>query len=663
MRGKNISWLIARLKRMSLPEVLYRLHMACEAEAQARGYLIAEPEAASGGSNHVLDIDHVLPEVESYLLAADKILDGYFNIFALSNCELGFPPNWNTDPLTGISAPFVFGKKLNYRDESIVGNIKYLWEPNRHLELVTLAQAYSLSGDIKYAYGCKSLLESWLDECPYLYGPNWTSSLELAVRLVNWAFAWHLLGGDESLLFAGKEGDEFRKRWLESVFQHCHFINGYFSRYSSANNHLLGEYMGLFIASTVWPCWKESPRWQERAKAGLEVEALKQNFTDGCNREQGIWYHHEVTDMLLLCGLVGRTNGGDFSEEYWNRLESMIEFIGAMANTNMSVPMIGDSDDAVMVRFVPQEGFSVYQSLLATGAVIFKRSDFAQKAGLFDDKSRWLLGEEGEVDFDELLSLAPKDFFGFRREYPEGGYYILGKDFETDKEVKLIVDAGPLGFTSIAAHGHADALAMVLSIGGDELFIDPGTYAYHTEQKWRDYFKGTSAHNTARIDGQDQSVSGGNFLWTKHAKAWCESFEISIEQDCFRGTHDGYTRLADPVVHSRSIKFKKDLGVIEVYDNLDCAQEHVIELLWHVAESCSVEIRKGSVFISSPKVLLEMSMPDSGMEPKVVQGNEELPLGWISRKFDLKVPSPTIVWAGSFEGKSNFLTVFKYIFK
>ena len=61
---------------------------------------------------------------------------------------------------------------------------------------------------------------------------------------------------------------------------------------------------------------------------------------------------------------------------------------------------------------------------------------------------------------------------------------------------------GPLGFTSIAAHGHADALAMVLSIGGDELFIDPGTYAYHTEQKWRDYFKGTSAHNTVRIDGQ-----------------------------------------------------------------------------------------------------------------------------------------------------------------
>ncbi|GKT31282.1 alginate lyase family protein, partial [Aduncisulcus paluster] len=124
----------------------------------------------------------------------------------------------------------------------------------------------------------------------------------------------------------------------------------------------------------------ESSNWQEKAKAGLEAEACKQNFNDGCNREQGIWYHHEVADMLLLCGLVGRTNGVGFSKDYWGRLESMIEFIGAMANVNMSVPMIGDSDDAVIVRFVPDEGFSVYQSLLATGAVLFKRADFAQKA-------------------------------------------------------------------------------------------------------------------------------------------------------------------------------------------------------------------------------------------------------------------------------------------
>ncbi|WP_320174108.1 alginate lyase family protein [Maridesulfovibrio sp.] len=660
---KKLGWLIARLRRMSVPEVLYRVRMVCLTEAQSRGCFIAEPGDAAGKSCPVLDVDLALPDAGNYLQAADRILNGNFNIFALRDCSLGFPPNWNKDPLTGIAAPLVFGKKLNYRDEAIVGNIKYLWEPNRHLELVTLAQAYTLSVDEKYAHVCREMLDSWFEQCPYLYGPNWTSSLEHAVRLINWAFVWQFLGGEDSFLFAGSEGMAFRERWLRSVFQHCHFINGYYSRYSSANNHLLGEYMGLFVASTVWPCWKESSYWQESAKAGLEIEALKQNFTDGCNREQGIWYHHEVADMLLLCGLVGRTNGVDFSKDYWARLEAMIEFIGSMANAKMSVPMIGDSDDAVMVRFVPDDGFSVYQSLLATGAVLFNRSDFARKAGFFDDKSRWLLGKEGESVFTELLSVSQNDSIVFRQEYPAGGYYILGKDFETDKEVKLIVDAGPLGYTSIAAHGHADALAMVLSIGGDEILIDPGTYAYHTERKWRDYFKGTSAHNTVRIDFQDQSVSGGNFLWTTHAKAWFDLFEVSTEQDCFRGAHDGYTRLADPVVHYRSVRFEKESERIEVCDSFDCAQEHEIELFWHISESCSVEISEGSVFIHSPKVCLEMSMPESEMEPKMVQGNENLPLGWISRRFDFKVPSPTIVWTGKIEGKSKFLTLLKYTFK
>ena len=663
MNIKKVGWLIARLKRMSVPEVFYRVRMACLTEAQSRGLLIAEPGDASGESCPVLDVALTLPDANPYLREADRILAGNFNIFALRDCCLGFPPNWNKDPLTGISAPLVFGKKLNYRDESIGGNIKYLWEPNRHLELVTLAQVYKLSGDKKYAHACKEMLDSWFEQCPYLYGPNWISSLELAVRLINWSFTWHFLGGEDSFLFAGSDGKAFRELWLKSIYQHCHFIDGYYSRYSSANNHLLGEYMGLFVAATVWPCWKESSNWQEKAKAGLESEALKQNFGDGCNREQGIWYHHEVADMLLLCGLVGRTNGVDFSKDYWDRFEAMIEFIGAMANARMVVPMIGDSDDAVMVRFVPDEEFSVYQSLLATGAVLFKRADFAQKAGFFDDKSRWLLGKDGESAFAELLGVPQNDSTGFRREYPDGGYYVLGKDFETAKEVKLVIDAGPLGYTSIAAHGHADALAMVLSLGGDEILIDPGTYAYHTERKWRDYFKGTSAHNTARIDRQDQSVSGGNFLWTKHAKAWCESFEVSAELDSFRGAHDGYTRLADPVVHSRSVKFEKESRVIEVCDEFDCAQNHEIELFWHVSESCSVEISGRSVFINSPKAFLEMSMPDPDMEPVMVKGNEDLPLGWISRKFDFKVPSPTIVWSGKIEGKGKFLTVLKYTFK
>jgi hypothetical protein len=338
-------------------------------------------------------------------------------------------------------------------------------------------------------------------------------------------------------VFAGADGHAFLRRWLDSIYLHCHFIAGHFSKYSSANNHLFGEYMGLFIGALTWPCWNESARWLETAQAGLEQEALRQNGPDGVNREQAIWYQHEVADMMLLCGLAGKANGVAFPAAWWSRLETMLEFIAALMDVGGRVPMIGDSDDAVMVRF-SREPIQCLSFVAATGRCCSERARISRKAGAFDDKSRWLLGRWGR----EFVRLAALSLSGglTKRAFPEGGYYILGDRFDTPDEVRIVADAGPLGYLSIAAHGHADALAFTLSAGGREILIDPGTYAYHTQKKWRDYFRGTSAHNTVRVDGLDQSMIGGNFMWLKHARAWCEQWESDAGRDFFAGAHDGY---------------------------------------------------------------------------------------------------------------------------
>ncbi len=102
-------------------------------------------------------------------------------------------------------------------------------------------------------------------------------------------------------------------------------------------------------------------------------------------------------------------------------------------------------------------------------------------------------------------------------------------------EIRLVVDAGPLGYRSIAAHGHADALSFTLSVGGLEFLVDPGTYAYHTQGAWRQYFRGTAAHNTVRVDGQDQSESGGNFMWLRKARAGCNLWDSRARAGPLRG--------------------------------------------------------------------------------------------------------------------------------
>jgi hypothetical protein len=648
----SLAWKWNRLKLMGVPEIAWRLRQLAQKKASAYGYgLVAQCPAPSLARFGGRFMDGAGADAGSVRAAADAILAGRWNVFALRGAELGFPPRWNRDPKTGTEAPMKLGKAIDYRSERAVGDIKYLWEPSRHLELVTLAQAYRASGEQRYAEAARALLQSWLDQCPYPQGVHWTSSLELAVRLLNWACAWQLLGGAGAGVFAGADGQRFQRQWLDSVHQHCHFIAGYFSRHSSANNHLLGEYMGLFVASLNWPCWPQSARWQALAQRGMEAEALKQNTADGVNKEQAVYYQHEVMDMMLLCHLIGRANGVAFSAGYLARLEKLAEFLAALLDAGGHMPMIGDADDAQMVRLSHEADWSPYRSLLASCAVLFGRADFKRKSGRYDDKNRWLFGAVGEQAWNALAPTGPEQPV---LAFPEGGYYLLGRDYGKTDEVRLVADCAPLGYLSIAAHGHADALAFTLSLGGEEFLVDPGTYAYHTQAAWRDYFRGTAAHNTVCVDGQDQSEIAGNFMWLKKAKACLIAHQPHGPLQVFEGEHDGYARLADPLIHRRRITFDTNRNVVVVKDILQCQGVHQIALHWHLAEACHVEAGAGGVLARGARHALELRCAFG--EPSLLHASDSPIAGWIARSFDAKTPITTARWQGRVHGTTEIVT-------
>jgi len=655
----TLAWKLNRLKAMGPAEVCWRVRQAVAAGLERWGFGLARDVSAGTSARGPAWVSPLPTDFDAaqYVAAADRLLAGRWDVFSLPDCPLGFPPRWNRDPKTGVEVPLEFGKGIDYRDERIVGDIKYLWELNRHLELVTLAQAWHLTREPRFAEAARCLLLSWLEQCPYPRGPQWTISLESAVRLVNWACAWHLLGGEDSPLFAAEEGQAFRQRWLVAIYQHCHFVSSNLSRHSSANNHLFGELMGLFVATVTWSLWPESSRWRQSAQGELEAEAIKQNGADGINREQAFWYHHEVADMMLLCLLFGQANGVNFSSQFAKRLELMLEFIASIMDAGGHVPMIGDSDDAVIVRFSREPEFCPYRSLLATGAVLFGRGDFKTKAGRFDEKSRWLLGDSASERFHSLLLTAREPA---RLGFSEGGYYVLGKDLGTPREVKAVVDAGPLGYLSIAAHGHADALAFTLSVAGREVLVDPGTFTYNFQKCWRDYFRGTSAHNTLRVDEEEQSVRGGNFMWFTHAQARCEHFETGAWKDVFQGVHNGYLRLDDPVLHRRRIEFDKKGMTVEVRDTLECGDEHFVEIYWHLSECCVARSSGHCVHVECADLHMRVECPLELDAPTVVVGQDDPPLGWVSRRFDLKAPSPVIVCKGHIVGDTSLVTAITF---
>jgi len=634
---------MARVRAMSSREIAFRVGRAVRARVERWGLGLAHVPLPAGPSGNAW-----LPTLprsfdkKKYTDAADEILRGSYHVFALEHAQLGFPPSWNTDPRTGTVAPLTFGKSLDYRNPRNVGDIKYLWEINRHLELVTLAQAWHLSGDARYLDGCRTLLDSWFEQSPYPFGVNWCSSLEHAIRLTNWSFAWQLLGADGSPLFMGAEGEAFRARWLRSIYQHCHFIAGYLSRHSSANNHLMGEATGLLIASLTWPMWEDCIAWRTGAQEELEREATLQTFSDGVNKEQATWYHHAVADMMLVAGLVARANGADFAVTYWQRFQSMLEFLASIMDVGGHVPQIGDADDGLLVRLDPERDFDPFHALLASGAVLFDRADFKLKSKVFDDKSRWLFGDAAAAKFDALDANPQALSLPVRREFPQGGYYILGQDFETPEEVRIVADAGPLGYLSIAAHGHADALSFTLSAAGLPILVDPGTFAYHTERRWRDYFRGTSAHNTLRVDGEDQSIAAGNFLWLQHAQARVESFESTEDSVRMVASHTGYERLEDPVRHRRTWVYERRLRKLRITDDVQCREAHRLEWFWHFAPGCGVSVGANTLVARREGVTLTLTWP-SALAVRLVTASEHPPLGWYSSTLDRKQPAITAV--------------------
>jgi hypothetical protein len=660
-----LAWRLNRLRCMSMAEIGHRLRRAIAAQAECRGFFgsarVPAANLEKASTQWVIVPANIDPA--PYLAAADRVIAGDFDVFALHGINLGSPPRWNRDPKSGIesgiNSPLPFGKSIDYRDPQRVGDIKYLWEPNRHMHLVTLAQAYALSGEEKYSLVIRQHLEDWFSHCPFGRGLNWSSALEAGIRLINWSIAWQLLGGANAGVFAGVQGVHFRQRWLDSVYQHAQFIRGFFSLHSSANNHLIGEASGLFIGALTWPHWPQAAVWRAEAQAILEREALLQNATDGVNREQSTSYQQYEIDLLLLPLLAGRANGVSFPENYASNIERMLEYLASIMDVGGNVPMFGDADDGMVVRLAQGANDCRYRSSLATGAILFQRGDFRIKAGGLGDKTRWLLGTQADHTESPRSAVQP---LPVRQAFHDGGYYILGCDFEEKNEIRLVADAGPLGYQRIAAHGHADALSFTLSISGNEFLIDPGTYAYHTQGAWREYFRGTSAHNTLRVDGEDQSQSGGNFMWLKKAVAGCSHWDTSPTKDIFEGWHDGYQRLADPVTHQRRITLDKTTRRVLVEDCLHMHGEHRIDLFFHCSEHCHVDRDSDAYVMTRGETRVILKLPESnGSHHRLYSGSIDPILGWVSRRFDNKQPATSIAWSATLHGnavlRSEFLIV------
>ncbi len=233
-------------------------------------------------------------------------------------------PDWFLDPVSGYRFPAdQYAFHIDYRNAPDHADVKQVWELSRHHHLTVLAAAWWLTGDDRYADTVARHLRSWWRHNPFLSGVNWSSGIELGIRLLSWVWVRRLLDGWPGAVALFEDNDEA----VRQVHWHQLYLAAFRSRGSSANNHVIAEAAGQLVASCAFPWFAESDRWRVDAGRLLESELRRNTFASGLNRELAFDYHGFVTELGLLGALEASASGHPLTSETWQRVCQMVDVV------------------------------------------------------------------------------------------------------------------------------------------------------------------------------------------------------------------------------------------------------------------------------------------------------------------------------------------------
>lgn len=514
----TFQWYFNRLRAMNLPEVFWRINQKHiqQQEKKLFGTKLVDV------SNNVWN-----PHLMKLKFDANALGINWNNSCYGLNTQIHLLQGPDKD-----NWPNVFSYELNYKQRDDLGDARTNWEKNRHFDWVLLAKAYYVTKDEIVLQELLNKIEVWTDKNPFLYGICWTSAMEFAIRAINWMYA---------LAFVQKAGGDISALRIGTINM-VDYLTKHYSRYSSANNHLLVEAAAIGIGGYAF----HHQEWKDLALKILTEELNKQNYADGVNKELSL--HYQTFGMeayLLLAHVSGETR--------WNEmLKKEAEFVAHSSWREKVVCEFGDDDEGKILDLQGGEWHQWEWVLQLASLVTGTRySSFEHVC----ENIYWFFDEEAIA----TIKRQPMYNASLSRSFQDGG-----NSFLRDKENRVLIgiDHAELGFGTIAAHGHADALSFQILVDGIPVITDPGTYIYHCDLEHRNAFRKTINHSTVCIEGRDQSEMLGAFLWGRKAKCTLEKFVSDEDEDILVARHDGYK----PVIHQRKFEWNKKHLILKIRD-------------------------------------------------------------------------------------------------
>lgn len=498
------------------------------------------------------------------------------------------PINWFIDYRSGFffnplkyssmkSCYTVFDKK-----EGV--DIKCPWELARFYHLVQLAMLATAENKLqdKIIVEYKNELIDFIEMNPVGKTVHWTSSMEIAIRIVNVLVSYDILLQLDKSHYFDKTFNDLLTKHIEVSLKYIMNNLEFFGKTST--NHYLANLVGVIYASAYLP----ETTWTNLCLVYGIQELIdqfdNQFYEEGTNFEGSTCYHRFSTELVLFAtaltygildtnrkavfekydmGIIkglknpklqkyNMSSSEFFPKWYIDRLCNAGMFIKIIQKDNNEIIQVGDNDSGRLMKLTPiinlsdsyfEENDLDCRTILAEMSAMYENKEFIQYRSTFPleysiigalSKNRKLAGE---IILPKIENYGKKE--NYEKEYSIKRENIIFSSNEENvfekmnmyyyKDFGLIVCRNERVFFSIVidtaknvfcmGHTHNDKLSIELMVDRKYITRDPGSYIYSASKKMRDMFRSVKAHNTICIDNIEQNEFKGIWEINKKSKA------------------------------------------------------------------------------------------------------------------------------------------------
>jgi uncharacterized heparinase superfamily protein len=338
----------------------------------------------------------------------------------------------------------------------------------------------------------QALIARWIEQHPPGAGPGW-EPYPLSLRIVNW-IKWCFEGNVPSAAL------------LDSLATQAQALVGQLE-YHLLANHLLANAKALLFAGAFFQ-GPLAARWLRLGSRLYQQQIAEQILPDGGHFELSPMYHSIILeDLLDVLNLAQRY--ADVPELGWTaRLtgtaDRMLSWLRVMTHPDGQIGFFNDT--ALGIAIPPP-----------------RLQQYAERLG---------------------RPVAPPPSEGLT-ELASSGYVRMQREASV-----LLIDVAKVGPDYQPGHAHADTLSFEWSWGDQRVIVNSGTscYGVSAERQWQ---RGTAAHSTVEVDGQNSSEVWAGFRVARRAYPGPVELRETAELLRVVASHDGYLRLPGRVLHER----------------------------------------------------------------------------------------------------------------